>query len=226
MDEYGLNQPWDGIYESITNIYQGFISLIINIMDMIYFCMEMIISSIKSILDILKAICRWLKWIWLYIFPNTSKLDVLMITSCLVSIVYIANILLAEPNITNGTNQNVDQSNSIELGMKKRTLSDIVHGNQVVCFQPNTKNNYRIWSTAYFEVKSESSCLVHEKISIADFEYTQILVFLFAKLQQLQNSFNNDCHHVRYLPLFSRHCIKIEIDGELQVDYVFRSKQF
>lgn len=129
-------------------------------------------------------------------------------------------------------------NNIVELGINKRRFSSMVYGNQVFCFKPNTKSwiPTKLWSTASFEVKSiKSNCIIHENVNITDLEsarkrslslWNSIIQTIWTKIQQYQASSSDNCLLSRYIPIYSKYCIDVEIDGELEVDYLYSNIDF
>ena len=47
---------------------------------------------------------------------------------------------------------------------------------------------------------------------------------VISKLKTFQESTNDLCHYVMYVPLYKKYCINVELNGKLDVDYVFTSR--
>ena len=117
----------------------------------------------------------------------------------------------------------------VELGMDKRKFSQHVIGPQLICTRPHDRSVYKAWSSAYIEIKSEKSqCAVREGVSLAENQTRggskpmPIFTKLIYWLRSLSDSTGDQCQHVVFVPLYSKYCVEIDIDGELECNYVFK----
>ncbi|RNA37485.1 transmembrane protein -like [Brachionus plicatilis] len=122
--------------------------------------------------------------------------------------------------------ENVLSNPQIEyLGMDKRKFADSVSQSLIISIRPHKKTFSKIWSTAQLVIKSEKPCKIYEDFNLTSLSNSEnkfpVLSTILSKLKSFQESSEYSCQYVFYLPMFKNYSAKIEIDGPLEVEYLF-----
>ena len=121
----------------------------------------------------------------------------------------------------------VSSNSIIELSTEMRRYSQQVNGQIVICSRPKEKSIYKVWSSSYITIKSEkSACKVKEDIAEEETKAFSKQVLIIVKsihwILSFSDSTGNICENLIIVPIFNKHCVKIEINVFLEINYVYK----